>query len=172
MYKESLQNGMQVIIQALARPGHMKNDQDYDRVFYLNRHPFGKDIGTKPVCFVGFDSDDIYKFIASALDDVITPLKSLTFYLCALEDPKQKNVFAEIEDQHCCYLVAGMTNYSGSGGYAYKCMQDVFILLGQIYDTDPVPTIRWHIQISQEKYELAYNMINQEVLEQMQEEES
>lgn len=127
---------LMTIVQAVRKPHYMQSEKNYGQPkVYLNDHPFIADYD-EPVEFHGFSSDDIYPFI-EALLRIIGHDPRLTFWLCPLENDNNKhNIYAEIEiANYMSSLVSGMTDYSGSGGSAYKDLKNVFEFLADIYDT-------------------------------------
>lgn len=114
---------------------------------YLDRHPFDPDT-TKDmsVMWAGFSSDDFRSMLRYALkpsEGFLTgnePPRFIMWFILADEiefhedrskyecEPRY-NIFAEIRNEYQSILVGGMTNYSGSGGSAYREIEAVFTFL-------------------------------------------
>lgn len=130
------QKALQTIILAIQKPWHLRHIENYgEPKVYLSEHPFIKDYD-EPVTFHGFSSDDIYPF----LYDFLLGSKSsprFKFWLCPAEDnPNHHLIYGEIENANFeSLIVHGMTDFSGSGGSAYRDLRQVFEFLAEIYDT-------------------------------------
>jgi hypothetical protein len=127
---------LETIFQAVKKPYHLQSDSHYGQPkVYLNDHPFVSDY-IESVDFYGFGSDDIFPFIYAFLKNHTTEPKFI-FWLCPLKQDNEKhNIYAEFDiENFSSSLVSGMTDYSGSGGSAYKDLKNVFEFLEDIYDT-------------------------------------
>ena len=160
------QQALQTIVKAIKRPDHMKEARQYDQTWYLTRHPLdpGRD---DLVDFVGFSSDDIYPLLYHALANGYGPVTGLTFWLCRQRDiPGGHQIFAEVRTETTTYLTCGMTDYSGSGGHAYKELGNAFEFLAEVYGLEVECR-----ELAEGADELAWGWINQQIKEQMAEEE-
>lgn len=127
---------LSVIVTALKKPLWKQHEENYgEPTVYLDNHPFISDYDDF-VNFYGWGSDDIYPFLYTFLSQNLRSEEIiLRFWLCPLEhNEKQHQIYGEIESEMGSAIVAGMTNYSGSGGKAYEELREVFEFLGEIYN--------------------------------------
>ena len=170
------QQALKTIVKAIKQPDHMKEAREYGQTWYLTRHPLdpsrrslGAPGGVRDdlVDFVGFSSDDIYPLLYHALTNGYGPVTGLTFWLCPQKEiVGGHQIFAEVRTETTAYLACGMTDYSGSGGHAYKELKNAFEFLAEIYGLQVECR-----ELAEGTDEQAFAWINQQIKEQMAEEE-
>jgi hypothetical protein len=161
------QQALKTIVKAIKRPDHMKEAREYGQTWYLTRHPFDPSRDDL-VDFIGFSSDDIYPLLYHALAGGYGPVTGLTFWLCPQKEiAGGHQIFAEVRTETTVYLTCGMTDYSGSGGHAYKELKNAFEFLAEIYGL----AVEYR-ELAAGADEQAFTLINRQIKEQMAEEET
>ncbi|MCL4300740.1 MAG: hypothetical protein KJ077_33695 [Anaerolineae bacterium] len=127
------QQALNTIVKALKKPDYIGK---YDEPITLIEHPFIP--RTDPahpdlIDFTGFGSDDIYPFLACLLG-TYQPVTQIILWLCRQKDEvAHHQIFAEARTEFHCYLVSGMTDYSGSGSHAYRELGNALEFLAEFY---------------------------------------
>jgi hypothetical protein len=151
MNPQDKQKAFTIIATSLAKNQDWMSERDYQTGVLLS-HPFDKS-HKEMMEFVGFGSDSIYPFLFHACHPKSDRPKELIFWLVQVQgDPRQHQVWAEVRGEFTSYLTTGMTDYSGSGGSAYKEMKLAFQFLADLYNIEIVEKeVAWELGLKAER---------------------